>query len=98
MTLDQLAYILQRKYKNIAIGSDAIIVCSTEKSADGRQFIHLPDARITQWNITYVAQPSDSELNILWERLQEQYHSDPLRRDSEITQFLEPKEPIKTVL
>lgn len=82
MTLDQLQYIIERKYNNIKMGSDVIIACTLTKTTDGRQLIKNSDAKIIEWNINYLNKPSDSEIDDLWNKLSDQYHADPTRIDS----------------
>jgi hypothetical protein len=84
MTLDQLQYIIERKYNNIIFGSDVIIACTLSRSEDGRRLINNQDAFIVEWNINYIEKPSEKELDVLWCKLSEQYHSDPARVDSDM--------------
>lgn len=84
MTLDQLQYIIERKYNNIIFGSDVIIACTLSRSEDGRRLINNQDAFIVEWNINYIEKPSEKDLIALWDKLSEQYHADPARIDSDM--------------
>lgn len=88
MTLDQLSYILERKYNNIRIGSDVIIICTTTRSENGRFLIKNPDACIAEWNINDIPQPTVENIHKWWTILEEQYNSDPSRVDSKMYAYL----------
>jgi len=97
LTLDQLSYVLERKYKNIRIGSDVIISCTVTLAPDGRQYIYNSDAAIVEWRITNIGQPTDELIHDLWNKLQEQYNSNPYRVDSELYKIINPDTPLDAV-
>jgi hypothetical protein len=97
LTLDQLSYVLERKYKNIIIGHDAIISCSVNLSDDNRKYIKNPDAEITEWRLLDIDKPSDDLLGELWNKLKDQYNSDPTRVDSDMYKYIYPETPLVSV-
>ena len=89
MTADQLNYVLERKYKNIRIGMDVVVVCTvTNDLSQPEGFVNNPDAVILEWNVEGIAQPDETELNRLWDVLKDQYHSDATRHDSDMYNFV----------
>lgn len=88
MTIDQLLYVLQRKYTGIRPGIDFILTGTIEPDINeptGTR--NNKDASIFQWNLTNIEQPSEQELQRLWSILEQQYHSEPARPDSELFKF-----------
>ena len=97
MTLDQLCYVLERKYKNIKIGQDVLVICSTSVSDESNMLIRVPDARLMNWKVKHIQEPSQENLEEWWGILSEQYHSDPSRMDSDILKRLAPAQAVKPV-
>ena len=87
LTLDQLAYILERKYKNIQFGKDVIITCTVKEDSVENN----ADATISFWNIDYITKPSEKDIETYWNILKEQYHSDETRIDSDMYKFINSK-------
>lgn len=90
LTTDQLSYILERKYQNIKIGQDVLIVCSS--CMENNTLISNPDAFIIEWYLPNIPQPSVQELEITWNNIKDQYNSDPNREDSEMALFLKQRD------
>lgn len=96
MTIDQLSYVLERKYINIRIHHDVIIACLTDhQMIDGTFHQTISDAFISEWRIDYIDRPTNGELDLWWELLKDQYNSDPYRPDSEMSQFLNSRSSTK---
>lgn len=91
MTLDQLVYVLERKYKNIIIGNDLLVVCTSRSSDDGRFMINNDDAHLVRWVIPNIMEPTQEQLEEWWDKLKEQYNSDPTRVDSDMYKIINPK-------
>ena len=87
LTTDQLSYILERKYTNIQIGNDVLIVCTVTPTETG-EFIQSDDAHIIEWRLRNFPQPSEEEIDRIWQLVKDQYNSDPSRSDSEMSNFL----------
>lgn len=81
-TLDQLSYILERKFNNLIVGQDALIGCTVEGPTDRGLYVPNKDACIHQWNVTNFPQPTTEDLDKWWGVLEDQYESDPERPDS----------------
>lgn len=88
LTTDQLTYILERKYTNIRIGSDVMIVCTVQPQMENGSYIQNKDAHIIEWHIPQIPQPTVDEIERLWDILKDQYNSDPARPDSEMYHIL----------
>jgi hypothetical protein len=81
---DQLSYILERKFINLQVGNQALIVCSAIGPNENGAYIPVNDAYIIQWNLSYIPKPTTEELEQWWEVLEDQYNSDPSRIDSDM--------------
>lgn len=91
LTSDQLAYVLERKFIGIQVGKDVIVYCTGSMDNDN-EFVHNADAVLSEWKLKEIAKPSDEEIMGWWEKIKEQYHSDPYRPDSEMYLYLKQKE------
>lgn len=89
MHVDQLSYVLQRKYNRSQPGVDYVLAETIidEKDELGR-LKGKGDARIVQWDLD-LPQPSEEYLNKLWTVLEEEYHGQPDRENSQMFIFLE---------
>lgn len=87
-TLDQLSYVLERKFNNLVVGQDALIGCSSIGPDDRGRFIPQDDAYILQWNVKQIPQPTMEDLDKWWDVLKDQYNSDPSRPDSEMFKMI----------
>ena len=89
LTVDQLQYVLERKYQGIRLGVDVVVVGTvTEDVSHPEGFINNPDAKILEWKIDNVPQPDDAEIDRLWGILKDQYDVEGHRIDSQMYQFI----------
>jgi hypothetical protein len=89
MTVDQLIYILERKFHNIRNQIDFIVACHTSHTRINDIFEQIiGDAYILEWRIDYIPQPNTEEISNWWKVLEEQYNSDPTRPDSNMVKYL----------
>lgn len=89
---DQLAYVLERKYPGIRVGSDVILEETTLPDTCSRGYISNKDAHIVKWNLNNIPQPSEEMLDKIWTFLEPQFHSDINQYESELFKYLNPKE------
>lgn len=94
LTIDQLTYILQRKFTNIVPGKDFIVSATI---ADDTKTVNT-DASIIEWNIDYISKPTDEELSKYWDILKDQYNSDESRVDSEMFKLVYGKQVNKRIV
>ncbi|PPD55715.1 MAG: hypothetical protein CTY12_00215 [Methylotenera sp.] len=89
MTIDQLTYVLERKYINILINTDVSIALDTSHTfgPNGEVQQYESDAYIIEWRLD-LEQPTTEQLNQWWNLLKDQYNADPYRPDSEMAAFL----------
>lgn len=92
LTIDQLTYILERKYTNIKVGGDVLIVCTVTRNPEDGTFTPNNDAHIIEWYVPHISKPTVDELANLWDILKDQYNSDPVRPDSEMAIMLRKNE------
>lgn len=89
---DQLQYILERKYLGIKVGKDVLIAdTTTDDQTRSRGCVSNKDAIIIQWNLN-IPQPSGEMIDRLWKFLEPQFNSDMNQYESELFQYLHPKE------
>lgn len=89
LTVEQLAYVLHRKYQNINPNTDySLEETMSEDSSNETGWISNGDARIVEWKIETVKQPTESELKKAWEILEPQYNADPTLSDSKLAKYL----------
>lgn len=98
LTLDQLSYILERKYINCSPGEDFVLTENVEHNPETGRPEPQRNAQIREWHMEGVDQPSDEYLQRLWERLKEEYHGRPNREDSEMAQFMAKRNPRKITI
>jgi hypothetical protein len=85
LTLDQLCYVLERKYNGIRIGIDVHVTETTTPDITHPTGMRSDEnATILSWNISQIPEPSIDQIQKMWSVLEEQYHSDPTRRDSKM--------------
>jgi hypothetical protein len=88
LTSDQLAYILERRYLNIKIGTDVVIKSTASQDPDHPYgWRNNKDAEILEWKVQDYPEPSEQEISRLWGILEDQYNSDPYRMDSQMFLF-----------
>ena len=88
LSLDQLSYILERKYINIDIGVDVQLACTAQPPDEFGNHVLNNDAWITEWKLSYIPKPSYEDLEKWWGVLEEQYHSNPDRPDSQMHKYM----------
>jgi len=93
LTADQLSYVLERKYVGLIVGTHVLITGqrATELDEYGDP-INLPVGQIAEWNVKNIPQPNEEEIERLWSILEDQYHSDPDRMDSDMHKFMRSRE------
>lgn len=88
MTTDQLSYILERKYVGVIPGYDYILSESVNRDPETGKLEHAGDAQIRDWFLQDIPQPTEEQLQQLWEKLKEEYHGRPDREDSVMAQYI----------
>lgn len=88
LTLDQLSYVLTRKFDKLELGVDACLVCPAKGPDENGVYTPIPGAYIIWWNVDSIPKPTTEELDSWWEVLKDQYNSDPTRDDSDMSKYL----------
>lgn len=80
LTSEQLEYIIRRRFPQLKIGSDVLII--------ERLDVEVPESWIAEWNSKDISEPSDQEIMNYWIKLEKQYNADPEMEGSKINKFL----------
>ena len=89
ISLDQLSYVLERKFININVGQDVQLACSAQLPDEYGNIGLNDDAWITEWRIPSIPKPTDDDISSWWDKLKDQYHSNPDRPDSLMNKYME---------